>query len=209
MYKLYDLLSEPQLETMELEELPVMVNWDTLPKALHRRVIIELGERKCVEYYANTDGVIYDPNELIIKVDYTIYRDPNGNAIRRERVRGYARNDGTNIIDYESDPSIKWYNDQEQINEGIIRRRNIVTWLRGQGIGSSLEPLIKQFVKDVELQLVSFIDTHDTTILTTVANHMGTVWVEELQQDVPWMDLDVTGHPGYKIRQYILDNMTI
>jgi hypothetical protein len=179
-YRIYDHVADTFDETV----FPGFINYKTgLIARLHPVHTIVRGELKKTVYHANSDGVNYDTP--VLEVSFTWYRDSSGFCLRRDSKIAYYLNDGS--IAEETKDLIKYYNEQESIEEGRRRRQNIVNDLSLTLIGmlqmtvtgktdEEILQLGRDWLKANKTDIETFVEASDKTIHNVILNDL-TWWL--------------------------------
>lgn len=158
------------------QESPYNLNYDVL--GLHKKMYFITGQVAKAEYYKNYDGVTYSGLAVVENRNYV--RDQNNGLVQhRNMVISFLRTDGTTG---ETKNTIKYYSLQDQIQEGITRRNNIISQAKayvlneiglvnGEAYLSSLIDEVTMYIQGPEQPLISAISASTQSYLTpTIIN---------------------------------------
>jgi hypothetical protein len=118
----YDYLSEPvyNLSFKIGFDDPTIIDYNIL--GFHKKRTIVKGELISIEYYRNFDGDLY--SDLLIKETRTYIRNEIGIVIYRDTlVEWYLTDNNVGATKFWR----KYYSPEEAINEGISRRKNMIS----------------------------------------------------------------------------------
>jgi hypothetical protein len=181
---------------------------------LHRKSTIVKGECTKEEFYVNYNGTTY--SDLIVKEEHLFARDALGFAASRTTTVTWYLEDGTPSTSTKT--WTKYYSNLEKIDEGKIRRGNLVDNLQMPCIGLISIAMIgtpnattavilegRRFLADYKIEFDNFIGASDKTILACLndSNHEKYISVGEYS----WIDT-MTPY-GMTIRQYLVNELTI
>lgn len=103
-------------------ESPENIDFDKLK--FYKNYIVVKGELKYVEYYREYDNINNIYSDLVVKIFNTYNRDVIGVILNRESVIEFYLEDGTVGV---TKPWTKYYPADQAINEGIQRRKNLIS----------------------------------------------------------------------------------
>lgn len=185
-YKIYAFLDEMP-ENFSIT--PKNIDYNIL--GLHKKRTIVKGELVKIEYYSEYDGTTY--NDLILIEERSYERDANGIIIKRDMTIKWIFDDDT--ISADTKHTIKFYSNAEKIDEGIKRRKNIISNLKLIAFGLlgkvNAYDLLNACVTDMQI----YIDGDRTVLINNIANMNKTYLDGEVQ-------------PGLTIRNYIISELT-
>jgi hypothetical protein len=167
------------------------------------------GEVQVEEYYLSFNGTTY--SDLIVKEVHTFTRNIMGFAIYRTTTVSWYNESGLECMDKKI--WTKFYDGLQTIEEGIVRRGNIVKYLQPailtflqQTLSQEQLPNIltlgRNFLNDYKTDLDNFVDHSDKTILTTLIQ-IGVAVAH------PWTQNMIPGMGTTKIIDYILAELTL
>lgn len=201
-FRIYDYVAD----TLNKRIFPGFINYKTgLTTRLHPKHDIVRGELRKTVYYADSDGVnFYVP---VLEVNFTWHRDASGFCYRRDSSISYYMNDGS--INEQTKDMIKFYNEQESIEEGRRRRQNIVnditlqllSMLNQTVTGYSAEAILqmgRDWFKLNKTDVETFVEASDKTIYTVILN--DSTW---------WMNNVVPDTGGLTIRNIMYDKAQV
>lgn len=113
-------MEEKKFKIHNSYDSPQMLDYDIL--GFHKKRVIVAGELRTVEYYENYDGTTY--TGLIVRESRNYTRNVLGLVISRTLFVEWFLNDGTLGTTISTS---KYYSAVEAIDEGIDRRKNIIS----------------------------------------------------------------------------------
>lgn len=195
-YRLYDYVAD----TLDASVFPGHIDYKTgLTTRLHPVHELAKGELQKTVYYAVTDGVTF--SIPVLQVTFVWHRDANGFIMRRDSEITYYMNDGS--LSVETKQMQKYYNEQESIDEGRRRRRNIVNDINLTVVGL-MQMTINDKTDDEILQMGrdwyatnkddidNFVETSEQTIRSKIL--VDVTW---------WMSNVVPNTGGLTIREIV------
>lgn len=147
------------------------------------------GEMIQVDWYSD-----FDMTELLVREEITYYRDVIGMADSRQTIRTWYREDGTPHPDQKISNKL-YKNPTERIEEGKVRRNNVVNELLYNALGLMFEtlpfdqnitdPVVIEatgntFVKSHNDSITSFIQVGGSTELIAAFTNATDVWLDNL-----------------------------
>lgn len=195
-YKLYEHITD----TIDSTVFPGHIDYKTgLNKRLHPVHELTKGELQKTTYYAVTDGTTFvDP---VLQVTFVWHRDANGFCLRRDSTINYYMNDGS--LSTENKYMEKHYNEQESIDEGRRRRRNIVNDINLTVVGL-MQMTITDKTDEEILQLGrDWYATNKNDIDNFVETSEQTIRGKILSDVTWWMNNIVPNTGGLTIRQIV------
>ena len=115
-------MEKPKFKINGSYESPENINFDIL--GLHKELIIaSSGFLTDIKYWNNYDGVTYSDLYVHEQREFVV-DDASGLAITRKMTISWYLTDNT--IGYSRVYTLKWYNKVQSIQEGIIRRNNVI-----------------------------------------------------------------------------------
>lgn len=112
-------LEKPKFKIHNKHSSPENLDYDIY--GFHKKRTIVFGELITVEYYRNYNGTTY--SDLILKETRTFFRDAVGLAqYRIQTTEWYLEDESIGC----RKTTTKYYSPQESIEEGVIRRGNII-----------------------------------------------------------------------------------
>jgi hypothetical protein len=125
---------------------------------LHKKKILVQGELIEVEYYKNFDGTTY--SELVVKETRVYFRPQMGLVYTRTMNINWYMSDGS--IGYSKTGIVKYYSNQEAMDEAEIRRHNVLS--------------------DAKLYITSEVGVVDALDLMSSVNNEISLYIQGLQQ---------------------------
>jgi len=175
---------------------------------LHRKQTMVKGEIKVEEYYKDFNGTVY--SGLVVKESNVYTRDSFGFAqYRTTTVEWILKNGQT------SDKKKIWkkyYDSLQMIEEGVVRRGNIVKYLQPviltilmqtstQSEMMNIIPWGRSFLSYLKSEFDNFVDHSDKAIISRVDD-------EDVLIQFPWLTRQIP-NTQITILQYIISELTI
>lgn len=209
--KVYDYISMSGDKTIP----PVDVDFITgLSIKLHRKVIIVKGECQKEEFYVNYDGTTY--SDLVVDEVITFTRDVLGFPNYKTTTLRWYKKSGE--VHETQKTWVKYYSNLEKIQEGKVRRGNLVAGLQMPCIGlisialigtPNATPVVilegRRFLANYAPEFTLFIEDSNKTMLDCLGNVDNPRYISS--SDYTWID-SMTPY-GITIRQFILNEMSI
>lgn len=217
-WKIYDFI--PQKTNYVTSEPPIGLDFRTsLTKMLHRKSILIKGECVTEEYYENcsmnAQGVLTHSN-LVVSEHHSFIRDPLGFPLmRNSHIHFYDKN---GVESAELKHWTKFYSNLEKIQEGKVRRGNLVDNLQMPVIGLISIALTgspvpnttviltgRGFLFDYKKEFDAFVDESNREILSCLndINHPKYMSASKY----PWIN-SMTPY-NMTIRQFLTSELTI
>jgi len=170
---------------MELSYPPMSVDFVTgINTKLHRKSVLIKGECVSEEYYENYDGTTY--SGLMVKEDSAYARDSLGFPVSKAVTVTWYLNNG------DAHPSTKtwtkYYSNLEKIQEGKIRRGNLVSALQMPTIGlisiamtgtpnPTPEAILegRKFMADYSKEMTIYIEDSNKDVLGALSDTLNTL----------------------------------
>lgn len=212
-YKIYDHVYDKSL--FDTSVPPLTVDFITQLKVkLHRKSTLVKGECIKEEYFVDCDGTTY--SNLIVSEHSTYTRNPLGFPIKKDSHLHFYDNNG--VESPEAKNWVKWYSMLEQIQEGKIRRGNLIDALQmpcvgliGIAINGTPTPTTavilegRRFLFDYKKEFDAFVDESNKEIVTCFADPAHPRYASVTKY--PWIN-SMTPY-GVTIRQFLVSELTI
>jgi hypothetical protein len=182
---------------------------------LHEKVTMVKGEVQKKEHYAVFNGTTY--SDLVVVEDIVYSRNALGFATSRQTTRKWVCED--NSVHPDTKVSVKYYNSNDQIEEGITRRGNLIksiqqpvmgliafAWYQNPYAVNSLVILEgRKFLLEYQQEFNAFINESNKAVLDCLSSPLAIRYVDS----VKWNWIDSQTPYGVTIRQYIVSQLTI
>ncbi len=182
---------------------------------LHEKVTMVKGEVQKKEHYVNFNGTTY--SDLVVVEDIIYTRNALGFAVSRQTNRKWICEDESVHPDYKT--SIKYYSSNDQIEEGITRRSNLVksiqqpvmgliafAWYQNPyAVNTAVILDGRKFLLEYQQEFNAFINESNKVILDCLSVSTNPRYVDV----VKWNWIDAMTPYGITIRQYITSQLTI
>jgi hypothetical protein len=211
--KIYDFMTS--LLPVDTSIPPVACDYVTgLNTKLHRKSILVKGECDAEEFYEHCDGTTY--SNLIIRESHVFTRNALGFAIKRDTLITWYNSDGQPNTVTKNLP--KFYSQAEQIEEGKVRRSNLINALQMPIIGlislavtgttsPTLAVLIegRNFLFTYKVQFDSYMGESNKEILACLSDSNNPNYISNTN----WTWIDYMTPYGVTIRNYLINALTI
>lgn len=182
---------------------------------LHEKVTMVKGEVQKKEHYVNFNGTVY--SDLVVVEDIVYTRNALGFAVSRETKRKWICEDESVHPDYKV--SVKYYSSNDQIEEGITRRGNLVksiqqpvmgliafAWYQNPyAVNTTVILEGRKFLLEYQQEFNAFINESNKAVLDCLSNSTNPRYADATK----WTWIDAMTPYGVTIRQYIVSQLTI
>jgi hypothetical protein len=182
---------------------------------MHEKVTMVKGEVQKKEHYANFNGTTY--SDLIVVEDIVYNRNALGFAVSRTTTRKWICEDQS--VHPDTKISLKYYSANDQIEEGITRRGNLIksiqqpvmgliafAWYQNPyAVNTAVILDGRKFLLEYQQEFNAFVNESNKAILECLGTSSNPRYADVSK----WTWIDSMTPYGITIRQYIISQLTI
>jgi hypothetical protein len=182
---------------------------------MHEKVTMVKGEVQKKEHYANFDGTTY--SDLIVVEDIVYNRNALGFAVSRTTTRKWICEDQS--VHPDTKISLKYYSANDQIEEGITRRGNLIksiqqpvmgliafAWYQNPyAVNTAVILEGRKFLLEYQQEFNAFVNESNKAIIECLSTTSNPRYADVTK----WSWIDSMTPYGVTIRQYIVSQLTI